>query len=98
MTFNPTNLATAHEIVARYPRPKSAILPLAHLAQDQAGWLSTDAMNEIADLTGVTAADVQGTCSFYNLQTLSTMVQGGLVADGIAIISIIDPIMGDVDR
>jgi NADH-quinone oxidoreductase subunit D len=36
--------------------------------------------------------------SFYNLQTLSTMVQGGLVADGIAIISSIDPIMGDVDR
>jgi NADH:ubiquinone oxidoreductase subunit D len=26
------------------------------------------------------------------------MVQGGLVADGIAIISSIDPIMGDVDR
>ncbi len=36
--------------------------------------------------------------SFYNLQTLSTMVQNGLVADGIAIISSIDPIMGDVDR
>ena len=27
------------EIVARYPQPKSAILPLAHLAQDQDGWL-----------------------------------------------------------
>jgi NADH-quinone oxidoreductase subunit D len=36
--------------------------------------------------------------SFYNLQMLSTMVQGGLVADGIAVISSIDPIMGDVDR
>ena len=67
MTFNPTNLATAHEIVARYPRPKSAILPLAHLAQDQDGWLSPAAMDEIADLTGVTAAEVQGTCSFYTM-------------------------------
>ena len=48
MTFNATNLARAHEIVAQYPRPKSAILPLAHLAQDQDGWLTTDAMREIA--------------------------------------------------
>jgi NADH-quinone oxidoreductase subunit D len=36
--------------------------------------------------------------SFYNLQSMATMVRGGLVADGIAIISSIDPIMGDVDR
>ena len=36
--------------------------------------------------------------SFYNLQTMPTMIRGGLVADGIAIISSIDPIMGDVDR
>jgi NADH-quinone oxidoreductase subunit E len=57
----------AKEIVARYPRPKSAILPLAHLAQDQGGWLSPEAMAEIAELTGVSAADVQGTCSFYTM-------------------------------
>ncbi|HVM40320.1 MAG TPA: NADH dehydrogenase (quinone) subunit D [Acidimicrobiia bacterium] len=36
--------------------------------------------------------------SFYNLQSLPTMMQGGLVADGVAIISSVDPIMGDVDR
>jgi len=65
--FTDANRVRAKEIVARYPRPKSAILPLAHLAQDQAGWLSTDAMNEIANLTGVTAADVQGTCSVYTM-------------------------------
>jgi NADH:ubiquinone oxidoreductase subunit E len=65
--FDDANLKRAQEIVARYPRPKSAILPLAHLAQDQNGWLSDEAMNEIADLTGTTPADVQGTCSFYTL-------------------------------
>ena len=37
--FDEANLAKAKEIVARYPRAKSAILPLAHLAQDQDGWL-----------------------------------------------------------
>ena len=65
--FDEANRVRAKEIVERYPRPKSAILPLAHLAQDQAGWLTTDAMAEIAELTGVSAADVLGTCSFYTM-------------------------------
>jgi NADH-quinone oxidoreductase subunit E len=67
MTFTASNRARAEEIVARYPRPKSAILPLAHLAQDQDGWLTDEAMQEIAELAGVTAADVLGTCSFYTM-------------------------------
>src|SRR4029077_13602216 len=65
--FTEANRTRAKEIVARYPRAKSAILPLAHLAQDQHGWLRAEAMNEIAEITGVTAADVQGTCSFYTM-------------------------------
>jgi NADH-quinone oxidoreductase subunit D len=36
--------------------------------------------------------------SFANLQTLPPMMQGGLVADAVAIISSVDPIMGEVDR
>jgi NADH-quinone oxidoreductase subunit E len=67
VSFSDANLAKAKAIVALYPRPKSAILPLAHLAQDQGGWLSPEAMSEIATLTGVTAAEVQGTCSFYTM-------------------------------
>jgi NADH-quinone oxidoreductase subunit E len=65
--FDEPNLAKAKEIVARYPRAKSAILPLAHLAQDQNGWLSPESMEQIAELTGCTAADVLGTCSFYTM-------------------------------
>jgi NADH-quinone oxidoreductase subunit E len=61
------NQARAQEIVARYPVAKSAILPLAHLAQDEDGWLSPAAMREIAELTGTTPADVFGTCSFYTM-------------------------------
>ena len=67
MPFSDVNTAKAREIVARYPRAKSAILPLAHLAQDQDGWLTNAAMEEIAQLTGVTPAEVQGTCSFYTM-------------------------------
>jgi NADH-quinone oxidoreductase subunit E len=65
--FDEPNLAKSKEILARYPRAKSAILPLAHLAQDQHGWLSPEAMEQIAELTGTTAADVLGTCSFYTM-------------------------------
>jgi len=36
--------------------------------------------------------------SFLNLQTLPSMMRGGLVADAVAIISSVDPIMGEVDR
>jgi NADH-quinone oxidoreductase subunit D len=36
--------------------------------------------------------------SFYNLQTMGPMMEGGMVADAVAIISSVDPIMGEVDR
>ncbi len=36
--------------------------------------------------------------SFYNLQTMSTMIENRMVADGVAIVSSVDPIMGEVDR
>ena len=36
--------------------------------------------------------------SFVNLQTLPHMMRGGLLADAVAIISSVDPIMGEVDR
>lgn len=36
--------------------------------------------------------------SFYNLQTLPHLMHDGLIADGVAIISSVDPIMGEVDR
>jgi NADH-quinone oxidoreductase subunit D len=36
--------------------------------------------------------------SFVNLQTLPRMMQGGLIADAVAVISSVDPVMGEVDR
>ncbi|MBM3671555.1 MAG: NADH-quinone oxidoreductase subunit D [Actinobacteria bacterium] len=36
--------------------------------------------------------------SFYNLQSMEAMVEGALVADAVAIISSVDPVMGEVDR
>ena len=36
--------------------------------------------------------------SFVNLQCLPHMIRGGLIADAVAVISTVDPIMGEVDR
>jgi len=33
-----------------------------------------------------------------NLQTLPHMMRGGFIADAVAVISSVDPIMGEVDR
>ncbi len=61
------NLAIAREIIARYPRPKSALIPLLHLAQEQDGYITQEAMRHIAELVNVTPAEVYGTASFYEM-------------------------------
>src|SRR3546814_9732329 len=65
--FSEASLLTATEIISRYPRPKSALIPLLHLAQEPDGYVATDAMENIAELVGVTPAAVLGTCSFYEM-------------------------------
>jgi NADH-quinone oxidoreductase subunit E len=60
-------LSRAKALVALYPNPRSALIPLCHLAQEQDGWLRPEAMSEIAALVGVTAAEVQGTATFYDM-------------------------------
>jgi NADH-quinone oxidoreductase subunit E len=68
--FTPENATIAADIVARYPRPRSAMIPLLHLAQEQDGYLTEDAMEHVAELVGVTAAEVLGTASFYEMLKL----------------------------
>jgi NADH-quinone oxidoreductase subunit E len=65
--LTPDNLLVAKDIIARYPRPKSALIPLLHLAQEQDGHVADDAMEHIAELIGVSPAEVLGTCSFYEM-------------------------------
>jgi NADH-quinone oxidoreductase subunit E len=67
VAFTPANLETARAIIAQYPHKKSATLPLLHLAQDQDGWVTSEAMEEIAELLDLTPALVLGTCSFYTM-------------------------------
>ncbi len=61
------NVRIAREIIGRYPRPKSALIPLLHLAQEQDGHVTREAMAHIAELVGVTPAEVYGTATFYEM-------------------------------
>ncbi len=65
--LSPENVELAQQIIARYPRAKSATIPLCHLAQEQDGYLADDAMAHIAELVGCSSAEVLGTASFYEM-------------------------------
>ncbi|WP_420445535.1 NADH-quinone oxidoreductase subunit NuoE [Candidatus Poriferisodalis sp.] len=65
--FSEENRMLAREIIGRYPKRRSAMIPLLHVAQAQAGWVSNEAMVEIAELVDTTPAEVLGTCSFYEM-------------------------------
>jgi len=65
--LNDANVAIAKEIIGRFPRPKSALIPLLHLAQEQDGHVTTEAMAHLAELIGITPAEVYGTASFYEM-------------------------------
>lgn len=68
--FTPDNEVIAREILGRYPRPKSALIPLLHLAQEQDGYVTEDAIEHIGEMIGCTPAEVLGTCSFYEMLKL----------------------------
>jgi NADH-quinone oxidoreductase subunit E len=61
------NIRLAREIIGRYPKPRSATIPLLHLAQEQDGYVTNDAMSHIGELVGATSAEIFGTASFYEM-------------------------------
>jgi NADH-quinone oxidoreductase subunit E len=67
------NLVTAREIIARFPRIRSALIPLVHLAQEQDGHVTEDAMAHIAELLHITPAEVYGTATFYEMFKFETV-------------------------
>jgi NADH-quinone oxidoreductase subunit E len=55
------------EIIGRYPRARSALLPLLHLVQAEEGYVSEDGIEYCAGQLGLTEADVTGVVSFYTM-------------------------------
>ncbi len=67
--------ADAAEIIARYPRARSALLPLLHLVQSEEGYVSADGIRFCAQLLGCTETEVTGVASFYTMYKRSPAAQ-----------------------
>ena len=55
------------EVAAVYPDRRSAILPALRLAQERYGWLSPEALAEVADALDYTPAYCLSVASFYDM-------------------------------
>lgn len=62
-----TNKDEIETIVGRYASKRSAVLPLLYLAQDIYGYLSQEAIREVADILNLPATDVFEVVGFYTL-------------------------------
>lgn len=73
MKFSAEKLNKVKEIIARYPegKQKSALIPVLHLAQEEnGGWLSTEAMDHVAELLSILPIEVYEVATFYTMFNL----------------------------
>jgi NADH-quinone oxidoreductase subunit E len=55
----------AKEVIGRYPRSRSALLPLLHLVQSEEGYVSPHGIELCAELLDLTTAEVAAVATFY---------------------------------
>jgi len=57
----------ARQLIGRYPKPRSALLPLLHLVQSEEGYVTSDGIGLCAELLGLTKAEVGAVATFYTM-------------------------------
>ena len=67
--FEDALLDDARSVIARYPegRERSAVMPLLYLAQSAEGRITRDGLREVAELLGITTAEVEAVATFYTM-------------------------------
>lgn len=55
------------ETLARYPTKRAALLPALWIVQETHGWVSDEAMAEVAEVLSLTPAYVKGVVTFYTM-------------------------------
>ena len=60
-------IAELRELAARYPQPRSALLPMLHLVQSVDGRVSPRGIEACAEILGITTAQVSGVATFYTM-------------------------------
>ena len=59
--------AELDELLTRYPTKMAALLPALWIVQEERGWVSPEAMAEVAQLLSLTPAYVKGVVTFYTM-------------------------------
>ena len=62
-----TTYAELQEIAARYPQPRSGLLPMLHLVQSAEGQVTSRGIEACAEILGISAAEVSGVATFYTM-------------------------------
>jgi NADH-quinone oxidoreductase subunit E len=65
MNFTPDQLKIMDSIIARYPRSRSAVMPLLHYVQALDGYVTPRGIEKIAELLNISTAEVTAVSSFY---------------------------------
>ena len=67
MVISEATRAAIDEQVARYPRPRGALLPALHLVQKEHGHVSPEAARQLAEIFALEPIEVFEVISFYNM-------------------------------
>jgi len=67
MSLSPQVLDEMREIISRYPESRSALMPMLHLAQSVQDEVTPEAIEDIAQLLGLTTAEVAAVSTFYTM-------------------------------
>jgi NADH-quinone oxidoreductase subunit E len=68
--ISPELRSTIEQHMAKYPQTNSAVLPALRAAQEEHGWLSPDAIRQVAAVMQVTPAYLESIASFYDMLEL----------------------------
>ena len=67
MSWPEATLKRAHDVIARYPEKRSAVMPLLYMSMQVDGHLTDEGMEFIAGLLDLTPAQVKSAATFYNM-------------------------------
>lgn len=92
MAITETTRSQMREVLARYPRKRSALMPLLHLVQSDDHHISDEGISAVAELVELTDAEVTAVATFY---TMYLKQKSGRVRVGVCVNSLCAVLGGD---
>jgi NADH-quinone oxidoreductase subunit E len=92
MAISETTRTQMREVIERYPRKRSALMPLLHLAQADESRISPEGIATVAELVELTEAEVTAVATFY---TMYLRRESGHVRVGVCVNSLCAVLGGD---